>query len=888
MAGITPIPTTRVSDYLIRQRLVNQVQGDQLDLFRLQTQVSTGRRIFAPSDDAPAALRAIALQRTISRKEQSQRNLTGSRSVLEVAETALNSVGDTLRNVRGAALETVSNLTSVEARSAAIATVDAALSSLITSGNANYNGRYLFAGSRTSASPFAQTGDFVTYSGNEKSLQNYVDLDQLFTTNLPGTDVFGGVSGEVRGSVDLDPQLTENTLLTSINGGNGIDTNAAISINVTNGGNTTSSIIDLSGAVTVGDVIRRIEASPPAGGASIRVDIVDNGLTISTSAGTVRVGEVAAGRAAKELGIFTPSGTVPGPTMVGSDLDPILRKTTRLDDLLGTKANGRLVSLNANNDLVVTAATNGPAWNGATVVFTTGAVAGSESASYDSSSNTLTVEIEDGQSTANDVIAAINAEGTFTAKLDGRDTTSLVLAGTGTLNVNNYGVVTAGGSGEALDTASGLVLTNGNTSVTLDVSGAVTVEDLFNKIAAADIGLTGSINANGNGINVRSVLSGADFTIGENGGTTATQLGIRTYTGATHLADFNRGVGVVTNDAADSGFTPITASDLVITARDGTVLTVDLDSATSLTDVATAINGLPNHSGTTAVVASVTPDGRGIRLVDQSVGGGDLTVQGNAAAEALGFVAPGVASVSDSTPDLNGDLSLNSYRHTLEDDFVIVARDGAELWIDATGAQTVQDVIDLVNNHVKNNNGTTSVRAQLAANGNGIELIDSSTATTGDLVVRAAEGSQAAQLLGFIPDGQSQASSNTGAGGDYSLTTNDHHTFEVDSVYNTLIRLRKALQDGDATAIGEAVDRIDVDLDRVTFARGEIGTRLQTLDAVQTRLEDEGVQLKSALSNEIDVDLVEAISNLTARQTSLQASLQTAANILNLSILDYI
>ena len=112
MASIIPIPTTRVGDYFIRQRLVRQVQGDQLDLFRLQNQVSTGRRIIRPSDDAPAALRAIALQRTIQRKDQAERNLAGSRSVLSAAETALNSVSDSLNDVRGDAIGAVSNLTS--------------------------------------------------------------------------------------------------------------------------------------------------------------------------------------------------------------------------------------------------------------------------------------------------------------------------------------------------------------------------------------------------------------------------------------------------------------------------------------------------------------------------------------------------------------------------------------------------------------------------------------------------------------------------------------------------------------------------------------------------------------------------------------------------------
>jgi flagellin-like hook-associated protein FlgL len=889
MAGITPIPTTRVGDFFIRNRLVNQVQGDQLDLFRLQTQISTGRRIIRPSDDAPAALRAIALQRTILRKEQSERNLAGSRSVLGVAESSLNSVSTVLNDVRGAALESVSNLTSTEVREAAIASIDAAITALITTGNASYNGRYLFAGSRTNMPPFELVEQYVQYHGNEKTLQNYVDLGQLFTTNLPGTEVFGGVSGEVRGTVDVNPHLTEDTLLATINGGNGVDTNAALSINVTNSGTTTSSTIDLSGAVTIGDVIDRIEANPPSGGASLRVDIVNNGLRISTSTGTIRIGEVATGRAARELGILSPSGVAPGTSISGSDLDPLVRKTTPLADLFGTKANGRLVSTGSNNDIAITAAANGADWNGVAVEYVAGGAAGSETVSYNSGTKTLTVQIEDGESTANDIVTAINADGRFTAQLDGRDTTTAGLAGSGTVTPNNFGIVTTDGSGTALDTVSGIVLTNGGNSVTLDISAAETVEDLLNYISGAGVGLAAEINATGNGINVRSLLSGADFTIGENGGTTATQLGIRTYTAETHLADFNRGTGVTTNDLVDESFDTI-SDDLVITARDGTAITVDLDSATTLSEVVTLINNATgNHAGTTSVTATLTADGRRIELVDSSTSiTGGLVVQGNAASETLGFLSAGTANVTDNTANVDGNYSFSSYRHSQADDFAIVARDGTELWIDASSASTVQDVIDLINNHPRNNDGTTSVEARLATTGNGVELVDASTATTGNLTVRAAEGSNAAQMLGFIPAGQTEVTSNSGSGGNYSLTSEDRHTQEVDSVYNSLIRLRTALEAGDPAAIGEAVERLDVDLDRVTFARGEIGSRLQSLDVVETRLEDESVQLKAALSNEIDVDLVEAISNLTARQYAMQASLQTAANILNLSILDYL
>ncbi|MEX2093041.1 MAG: hypothetical protein WD971_10215, partial [Pirellulales bacterium] len=420
---------------------------------------------------------------------------------------------------------------------------------------------------------------------------------------------------------------------------------------------------------------------------------------------------------------------------------------------------------------------------------------------------------------------------------------------------------------------------------------AETVEDFFNLISGANVGLAGDINAAGNGIDVRSVLSGADFTIGENGGTTATQLGIRTYTAETQLADFNRGIGVATTSDLETLDTAKLDS-LAIVARNGLAVTVDLVGSNTLQDVVDRINSdAENNTLGTAVLARLSTNGNSIELVDSSTPTtGNLVVQnplGTQAAEYLGFVPSGATQTSTNTTDVNGNYTIGG-ANLLGNDMSIVARDGTELWIDLAGATTVQDVLNRINTAAGNNSGTTAVLARLVGTGNGIELVDSSTVTTGNLIVRTVEGSQAAQYLGFVPDDQTQVSSSTLSGTDFTLTSEDRHTYEVDSVYNSLIRLRKALQDGDAVAIGEAVERIDVDLNRAVVASGEIGSRLQTLDVVETRLEDENVQLQLALSNEIDVDLFEAISNLTARQYALQASLQTAASILNMSILDFI
>jgi flagellar hook-associated protein 3 FlgL len=120
------------------------------------------------------------------------------------------------------------------------------------------------------------------------------------------------------------------------------------------------------------------------------------------------------------------------------------------------------------------------------------------------------------------------------------------------------------------------------------------------------------------------------------------------------------------------------------------------------------------------------------------------------------------------------------------------------------------------------------------------------------------------------------------------LTGGETNFADSGSVFTTLLRLRDALTAGDVNAIERAITRIDDDINRATFARAEVGAREQALVITQRNLEDEDVELQGALSKEIEVDLVEAISNLTARQVSLQASLQVMGNMLQLSLLDYI
>src|SRR5262245_22238238 len=109
MAGFYPVPSTRTTGLLQQARVLQQLNFDQLAIQRLQTQLSTGRRIAVPSQDAPAANRGQTLQRLLELKAQAVSNLQASQSYLDATDSTLANVTTLLSNIRGLAVEAASD-----------------------------------------------------------------------------------------------------------------------------------------------------------------------------------------------------------------------------------------------------------------------------------------------------------------------------------------------------------------------------------------------------------------------------------------------------------------------------------------------------------------------------------------------------------------------------------------------------------------------------------------------------------------------------------------------------------------------------------------------------------------------------------------------------------
>ncbi|MBG9994177.1 flagellar hook-associated protein FlgL [Pseudoalteromonas sp. NZS127_1] len=115
-----------------------------------------------------------------------------------------------------------------------------------------------------------------------------------------------------------------------------------------------------------------------------------------------------------------------------------------------------------------------------------------------------------------------------------------------------------------------------------------------------------------------------------------------------------------------------------------------------------------------------------------------------------------------------------------------------------------------------------------------------------------------------------------------------------ENVLNTLQSLITGLNDG--TLEGDDFQEVLADglvqlqnaSEQVVFTQASLGGRMNAVDSVSDSNLAQDIQNKSNLSDLVEVDMAEAISELTKQETALQASQATFGRLTNLSLFDYL
>ncbi len=177
-------------------RQVNQ--GIQLTLARVaraQQQLSSGKRILAPSDDPVGASYALSLRRQISNIDSHLGAIERSRPVLTAASAAVQESTNVVTEARALILQGMNGTLSQADREAVADQLEFAYQSLLELGNSRFQDRFLFGGTDIDTEPFTSEvsggSERVVYGGNSRSQEVAVARNVTIDLNTTGTDAFG-------------------------------------------------------------------------------------------------------------------------------------------------------------------------------------------------------------------------------------------------------------------------------------------------------------------------------------------------------------------------------------------------------------------------------------------------------------------------------------------------------------------------------------------------------------------------------------------------------------------------------------------------------------------------------------------------------------------------
>lgn len=194
----------RISTSMIFNNGTNGIQNLQSDWYKLQNQMSTGRRILSPADDPIGASEALLVSQSQGVNQQFLDNQATARSQLNYVETTLGSVTDNMLSIVELASDAGNTTYSAAQRSMIAEELKQRMSSLVGLANTrDGTGLYIFSGYQTTTEPFqintaAAAGvahslganTYVNYSGDAGKTELQVSASKTMATSESGLDAF--------------------------------------------------------------------------------------------------------------------------------------------------------------------------------------------------------------------------------------------------------------------------------------------------------------------------------------------------------------------------------------------------------------------------------------------------------------------------------------------------------------------------------------------------------------------------------------------------------------------------------------------------------------------------------------------------------------------------
>ncbi len=185
----------RISSTTFGSNAVNQIDALQAAIAETQQNLSTGLKVRSAADNPTAMSQINQLNVEVSASSQYVTNSNAAQTNLQLEGQALADASNVMQNVNELAVEANNSALSASQRSNIATQLQQALESLVAIGNrVDANGNHLFSGIASGTSPFAISGNTVTYNGAGTVNQVQIGQNQSISVGDTGTTAFMNTS----------------------------------------------------------------------------------------------------------------------------------------------------------------------------------------------------------------------------------------------------------------------------------------------------------------------------------------------------------------------------------------------------------------------------------------------------------------------------------------------------------------------------------------------------------------------------------------------------------------------------------------------------------------------------------------------------------------------
>ncbi len=165
--------------------------NEQLD--RVNQQISTGKKLIHLRDAPSSAAESVLLSSEAAELDQYKTNLDSCSFYLQVADSALNSVQNLIASIQSKGIQAASGTVDAATRATIAMDIRSLRDQMLSLANSEVRGRYIFAGSKVTAAPFAISGDAVSYEGDTLEMSVDVGDGLKVQQNVAGSSVFSPI-----------------------------------------------------------------------------------------------------------------------------------------------------------------------------------------------------------------------------------------------------------------------------------------------------------------------------------------------------------------------------------------------------------------------------------------------------------------------------------------------------------------------------------------------------------------------------------------------------------------------------------------------------------------------------------------------------------------------